>query len=369
MILRLSQRAEGHRGSRVAGKRRVGKQRRASYAVRKFALLYPEYNIISFDKLDYCASLNNCRSLESLPNFSFVKGDITSVDLVLYVLQEKNVDTIIHFAAQSHVDNSFGDSFEFTKNNVVGTHVLLEAARLQNIKKMIHISTDEVYGEADSNLLEEAVLQPTNPYSASKAAAEMLVKAYSKSFNLPVIITRSNNVYGPYQYPEKVIPKFVCLLKRGKKVCLHGNGSNSRRYIFASDVADAIDTILHKGQIGEIYNIGTDFEITNLELAKTLVSKFGYADKEEQYLEYVEDRAFNDRRYAVDSNKLEQLGWKPSISWEEGLDRTIAWYKKHSDKWWGDIEHVLVPHPARVVPKYSATMLRRSNSVKPLNGV
>jgi dTDP-glucose 4,6-dehydratase len=219
-------------------------------------------------------------------------------------------------------DNSFGDSFEFTKNNVVGTHVLLEAARLHGVYRMIHISTDEVYGEADSNLLEEAVLQPTNPYSASKAAAEMLVNAYSKSFNLPVIITRSNNVYGPYQYPEKVIPKFVSLLKRGKKVCLHGNGSNSRRYIFASDVADAIDTILHKGKVGEIYNIGTDFEITNLDLAKKLIEEFGLTSRQGEFLEYVEDRAFNDRRYAVDSNKLEQLGWKPRVEWEDGLTRT-----------------------------------------------
>ncbi|CAG8662981.1 6749_t:CDS:2, partial [Racocetra fulgida] len=206
-------------------------------------------------------------------------------DFMSFILREKKIDTIFHLAAQTHVDNSFGDSFEFTKNNVMGTHVMLEAAKVHGIKRFIHVSTDEVYGE-----VAKTSVAPSNPYSATKAAAECLVQAYHKSFGLPIIITRSNNIYGPYQYPEKICSKFIC------------NGSNSRKYLYAGDVADALDIILHKGQVGEIYNIGSNFEISNLELARTLIRKFGY--KEEEHIEFVQDRAFNDRRYAVDYRKL-----------------------------------------------------------------
>nr|CAG8495102.1 5750_t:CDS:2 [Entrophospora candida] len=321
------------------------------FLVRKLVVLYPEYNVVVVDKLDYCGSLNNLKVIKGMPNYTFIKGDITSSDFMTFILREKKIDTIFHLAAQTHVDNSFGDSFEFTKNNVMGTHVMLEAAKVHGIKRFIHVSTDEVYGEvakSSPDCHEESILAPSNPYSATKAAAECLVKAYHKSFGLPIIITRSNNIYGPYQYPEKICSKFICSLIKGVKCYIHGDGSNSRKYLYASDVADALDIILHLGQIGEVYNIGSNFEISNLDLAKTLIRQFGY--KDDKYLEFVQDRAFNDRRYAVDYRKLKELGWKPRIGWEEGLKKTITWYKENCDKWWGNISCALVPHPLKALP-------------------
>ncbi|ENH75981.1 Putative rhamnose biosynthetic enzyme 1 [Fusarium oxysporum f. sp. cubense race 1] len=294
----------------------------ASWLVRHLVLTYPgTYNVISFDKLDYCSSLNNTRALREKPNFTFYQGDITSPSEVIDCLNRYNIDTIFHFAAQSHVDLSFGNSYSFTETNVYGTHVLLESAKTVGIKRFIHISTGEVYGEVahgNDDLPEASILSPTNPYAASKAAAEMLVNSYQKSFKLPVIIVRSNNVYGPHQYPEKIIPKFISLLHRGQPVILHGDGSPTRRYLFAGDAADAFDTILHNGEIGQIYNIGSSDEISNLQIYQ---------------------------RYAVDATKLKMLGWTQKTSFDEGLRRTIDWYKPYGDKWWGDISPVLTPFP------------------------
>ncbi|CAG8537369.1 5719_t:CDS:2 [Diversispora eburnea] len=321
------------------------------FLVRKLVVLYPEYNIVVVDKLDYCGSLNNLNVIKNHPNYTFIKGDITSSDLMSFIMREKKIDTIFHLAAQTSVDNSFGNSFEFTKNNIIGTHVLLEAAKEHGIKRFVHVSTDEVYGEVEKtspDCHEESIFAPSNPYSATKVAAECLVMAYHKSFGLPVIITRSNNIYGPYAYPEKICSKFICSLIRGGKCYIHGDGSNSRKYLYAGDAADALDLILNLGQIGEIYNIGSNFEISNLDFAKELIRKFGY--KEESHIEFVQDRAFNDRRYAVDYRKLKELGWKPRMKWEEGLKKTIAWYKENCDIWWGDISCALVPHPTKVLP-------------------
>ncbi|KAF8456239.1 hypothetical protein BGX38DRAFT_1248852 [Terfezia claveryi] len=322
----------------------------ACWVVRHLTLTYPEYNIISFDKIDYCASLNNTRALDALPNFSFAHGDITQPDQVMYTLKVHKIDTILHFAAQSHVDLSFGNSYQFTSNNVYGTHVLLECAKSHGIKKFIHVSTDEVYGEVeedDADLSESSILAPTNPYAASKAAAEMLVNAYWKSFKLPVIIVRSNNVYGPHQFPEKVIPKFTCLLHRGSKVFLHGDGKHTRRYLYAGDAADAFDTILHKGLIGQAYNVGSVDEISNLDLCSLLLKQFGYDHPEDltKYVAHTVDRPFNDRRYAVDATKLKKLGWVQKTSFKEGLKATVEWYRKYGSTWWGDIEEVLSPFP------------------------
>ena len=277
------------------------------------------------------------------------------------ILSTYKVDVILHFAAQTHVDNSFGDSFEFTKNNILGTHVLLESVRCQapNLVRFIHVSTDEVYGEvfaSDPACKEESIMAPTNPYAATKAAAECLVMAYHKSFNLPTIITRSNNVYGPYQYPEKACSKFICQLWRDDPIYIHGDGSNSRRYLYAADVANAIDIILHRGQVGETYNIGTHFEITNLELATYLVRRFAFMRARDPALElprvirHVEDRAFNDRRYEVDFGKLKKLGWTPRMSFEKGISKTIWWYGRYGETWWGDITSALVPHPGKQFP-------------------
>jgi len=331
----------------------------ASYAVRKFVLLYPEYNIINIDKIDYCSSTRNFKGLEGKANYTFIKGDITSADLMRFVFEEKNIDTIIHFAAQTHVDNSFGNSAEFTVSNVMGTHVLLEVARAHKIHRFIHISTDEVYGEvADGgkDLAEESVLAPTNPYAATKAAAEMMVAAYYNSFNLPIIVTRSNNVYGPYQFPEKIIPKFINRLNNGEKCCLHGDGTNTRRYIYGTDVADAVDVILHKGKVGETYNIGTQYEISNRELASQLIKHTGVGKSGDnsEHIEFVADRPFNDRRYAVDSTKLEALGWKVKVPFHEGLARTVKWYTLYGRDWWGDVSYALKPHPLRGSSSQSA---------------
>ena len=225
----------------------------ASHFVILLTKKYPNLNIVNFDKLDYVACLKNLDCLKGLPNYKFVKGDICSPDLVNYVLESEKIDTIVHFAAQTHVDNSFGNSFQFTQNNIFGTHVLLESAKNMGIKRFVHVSTDEVYGEgeADENpMQEEHVLEPTNPYAATKAGAEFLVKSYHRSFNLPVIMTRGNNVYGPHQYPEKLIPKFTNQLMRNRPVTLHGDGNNTRNFLYVTDVARAFEFVLFKGQVG-----------------------------------------------------------------------------------------------------------------------
>ncbi|GJC80692.1 trifunctional UDP-glucose 4,6-dehydratase/UDP-4-keto-6-deoxy-D-glucose 3,5-epimerase/UDP-4-keto-L-rhamnose-reductase RHM2 [Colletotrichum liriopes] len=311
----------------------------ACWLVRHLTLTYPDhYNIVSFDKLDYCSSLNNTRVLNEKSNFTFVHGDITNPTEVVNCLKRYNIDTVFHFAAQSHVDLSFGNSYGFTHTNVYGTHVLLESAKSVNIKRFIHISTDEVYGEVnddDDDLLETSILAPTNPYAASKAAAEMLVQSYQKSFKLPVIIVRSNNVYGPHQFPEKIIPKFTCLLNRGKPVVLHGDGSPTRRYLFAGDAADAFDTILHKGQMGQIYNPSSQGD----------EHPFSTTDEFKKWVKYTHDRPFNDHRYAVDGTKLRQLGWDQKTSFADGLRITVNWYRQFGEEWWGDISSVLTPFP------------------------
>ncbi|KAI9816925.1 MAG: hypothetical protein M1827_001570 [Pycnora praestabilis] len=333
----------------------------ACWLVRHLTLTYPDhYNVVSFDVLDYCASLRNTGMLDGLKNFSFFHGDITKAEDVMQCLRQYNIDTIFHFAAQSHVDLSFGNSYNFTHTNVYGTHILLESAKDHGINRFVHISTDEVYGEVeedDADLLETSLLAPTNPYAASKAAAEMLVNAYYKSFKLPVIIVRSNNVYGPHQFPEKVIPKFTCLLDRGNPLLLHGDGKHTRRYLFAGDAADAFDTILHRGSIGEIYNVGSYDEISNLTLCSKLLSFFklphalpngilyGNSTENCQWIQHTRDRPFNDRRYAVDGTKLRQLGWSQKTPFDQGLSVTVDWYRKYGQSWWGDITKVLTPFP------------------------
>ena len=342
----------------------------ACWLVRHLTLVYPNaYNIVSFDKLDYCSSLNNTRVLNDKRNFHFYHGDVTNPAEVMGCLEKHNIDTIFHFAAQSHVDLSFGNSYAFTHTNVYGTHVLLESAKTVGIRRFIHISTDEVYGEVRDDaddLLESSILAPTNPYAASKAAAEMLVHSYQKSFKLPVIIVRSNNVYGPHQYPEsesqplsseqgnangeaEIIPKFSCLLQRGQPVVLHGDGSPTRRYLYAGDAADAFDTILHKGSTGQIYNVGSYDEISNLTLCSKLLTYLNIPhDTQEQlhkWVKHTRDRPFNDHRYAVDGTKLRQLGWDQKTSFADGLAITVDWYRRFGEKWWGDISQVLTPFP------------------------
>jgi UDP-glucose 4,6-dehydratase len=322
----------------------------ASHIVIQLVKRFPQYNIVNFDKMDYCSSLRNLSSIEDMPNYKFIKGNIMSADLVKYVLETEKIDTIIHAAAQTHVDNSFGNSFAFTENNVMGTHVLVETAKTCNIRRFIHVSTDEVYGSSydeEPRRVETDVLEPTNPYAATKAAAENIVKSYWHSFKMPIIITRGNNVYGPHQYPEKVVPKFIRRLLAGKPCCIHGDGSNSRHFIFVEDVAAAFVKILHNGVVGETYNIGCEEEYTNMEVAEKLVSAVHPDTKDVgKYIEHVEDRAFNDVRYFINSTKLHSLGWKPEVEFSEGLKRTVAWYKTVPQDWWEiGTDSALAPHP------------------------
>ncbi|OMO90603.1 NAD-dependent epimerase/dehydratase [Corchorus olitorius] len=319
----------------------------ASHFTTRLIKNYPNYKIVALDKLDYCSSLKNLQPCLSSPNFKFVKGDLICADLVNYLLVAEDIDTIMHFAAQTHVDNSFGNSFEFTNNNIYGTHVLLEACKVTNqIKRFIHVSTDEVYGETDLETdignPEASQLLPTNPYSATKAGAEMLVMAYHRSYGLPTITTRGNNVYGPNQYPEKLIPKFILLAMKGAQLPIHGNGTNVRSYLHCHDVAEAFDVILHKGVIGHVYNIGTQRERRVIDVAEDICKLFGLNPKEA--IRFVQDRPFNDQRYFLDDQKLKKLGWQETTPWEEGLKMTMEWYTKNSD-WWGDVSAALSPHP------------------------
>jgi dTDP-glucose 4,6-dehydratase len=270
----------------------------------------PEYNIVNLDKLDYCSNVQNVREGTS----TFIKGDIKNRDLVTFLIKEYKFDVVFHFAAQSHVDNSFIDPVMFTYENVCGTHNLLEAFRLAKPDvKFIHFSTDEVYGTWESGpaFTEKDTLVPTNPYASSKAAAEMIVQSYIKSFKMDIKIIRCNNVYGPNQFPEKLIPKFIKLLKNGNKCTLHGTVSSSvkRAFIHVDDVTEAVLTVHEKGTSGEIYNISSDYEFSVLDITKLIIKAIKNTHDYEDWVEIVDDRPFNDNRYFINSDKLKSLGW------------------------------------------------------------
>lgn len=319
----------------------------ASAFVLRIIEKYPAYKIVVLDKLDYCASRKHLEHLERLRNFKFVKGEIEQADLLNYLLESEQIDTIVHFAAQTHVDNSFGNSVYFTTNNVLGTHVLLEAAKraMPRLKLFVHVSTDEVYGEnpgqGDGVFTESSKMEPTNPYAATKASAEMLCTGYWHSYKLPLIVTRGNNVYGPRQYPEKLIPKMINLGLRGMPLWIHGTGQQRRSYLYVDDVASAFDIIMHKGVIGERYNIGTNVDRTVLDVVQTIAKQLGVAETK---IQHVEDRVFNDQRYYMDSSKLISLGWKEEMTWERGLPLTVEWYKANPT-YWQNLSTALLPHP------------------------
>ena len=292
-----------------------------------------DIKIINIDAMYYCADEKNILpEFINSSSYKLIRGNICSFDLVSHILENYSIDSVIHFAAQSHVQDSFNDSFKYTHDNILGTHTLLEACRKYGkINRFIHVSTDEVYGESmilkdELCKTEQSVLCPTNPYAASKAAAEMLVQSYNHSFNMPIIITRGNNVYGPNQYPEKVIPRFIQQLKAGKKVTIQGDGSCVRAFLHAEDTANAFIKILEKGKIGEIYNIGCDenMEYSMMEVATILIQKIkGEEAVIEDWIEYIEDRPFNDKRYYISNAKLKELGWEIQVGFEEGIDRLI----------------------------------------------
>jgi len=285
--------------------------------------------IVNFDAMYYCASLHNIENKVSRdPRYHFVKGNLCSYDLVSHILEEHSITHVIHFAAQSHVQNSFDDSMQYTQDNIVGTHTLLECCRKYNgIKKFIHVSTDEVYGESgDVQLDETSILVPTNPYAATKAAAEMLVTSYIKSYNLPIIITRGNNVYGPNQYPEKLIPRFIQQLQNGQHVTIQGDGSAKRSFLHVYDTCRAFELILLKGNIGEIYNIGADVvdsEFTVMEIARLLVKLIKNETEVCNYIKFIPDRPFNDSRYFISNSKLKALGWEIKIPFQDGIKNLL----------------------------------------------
>ncbi len=323
-----------------------------SHVVIRLVKMYGHYKVVVLDKLDYCATLNNLNQVKDHLNFKFIKGDIQSPDLVSYVLETEKIDTVMHFAAQTHVDNSFGNSLAFTMNNTYGTHVLLEACRnYGKLARFVNVSTDEVYGETslgkEHGLNESSRLEPTNPYSAAKAGAEMMAMAYYTSYKMPVITTRGNNVYGPHQFPEKMIPKFSLLASKQRKLPVHGDGMATRSYLYVEDVAEAFDIVLHRGVPGEVYNIGTKKERTVKDVASEICKVFGLDP--EASLEHVRDRAFNDQRYYISDDKLAALGWKERTSWKEGLKKTISWYIENGmHSYWdhGNVDLALEAHPS-----------------------
>ena len=269
--------------------------------------------IYNIDCINYCSKESNINYCSNESNYKFINGDIKDINFISFILKEYKIEVIIHFAAQSHVDNSFTNSLSYTQDNVYGTHVMLQCSlEYGKLKKFIHFSTDEVYGEVDMDhpgCCEKSLLNPTNPYAATKAAAEMLVKSYYHSFKLPVVTIRCNNVYGINQYPEKLIPKFITMLKNKEKLTIHGNGKTRRNFIWTDDVSRAVITIIEKGELNTIYNIGTSQEYSVIEIAEKLINKICDNKTISDHILYVEDRPFNDFRYAIKSDMLKSLGW------------------------------------------------------------
>lgn len=291
-----------------------------------------KYNIINFDAMYYCANENNVHEhIRKSSNYKLIKGNLCDINFIKYVVEENVITHVIHFAAQSHVDNSFENSLQYTQDNILGTHTLLEVCRKYGkIERFIHVSTDEVYGESmleddENHKTEQTVLCPTNPYAATKAGAELIAQAYYHSYKMPIIITRGNNVYGPNQYPEKIIPKFIQLLNADKKVTIQGDGSCLRAFLHSEDTARAFELILEKGEIGEIYNIGCDegMEYSVLDVAKILIKLKKNTEDYNKWIEYVKDRPFNDKRYYISNKKLKKLGWNIEINFLNGLSKLM----------------------------------------------
>ena len=302
----------------------------ASNFLNHMVTKYPKVKFINLDAMYYCASHDNI-TVSKKNNYTFVEGKVQDQILVYQILKKHQIDAVLHFAAQSHVDNSFGESLTYTEDNVLGTHVLLESCRnYGKIKRFIHVSTDEVYGESNKEgdatvqKMEQAVLCPTNPYAATKAAAEMIVNSYIHSYKMPIIITRGNNVYGKNQYPEKLIPKFIQLLQMNKKMTIQGKGNQLRSFLHVDDVARAFELILLKGKLHEIYNVGTTDEITVMEVAEKLLKLIHPGEKLENWITYIRDREYNDFRYFITNDKLVALGWKQEVGFDQGLAKLCS---------------------------------------------
>ena len=331
-----------------------------SYVVRLFVQKYPHYHIINLDKLTYAGNLANLKDIESAQNYTFVKGDICDFESVFALMQQHKIDGVIHLAAESHVDRSIKDPFTFARTNVMGTLSLLQAAKLYweslpegyEGKLFYHISTDEVYGTLAMNdelFREDTPYNPHSPYSAAKASSDHFVRAYHDTYGVPTIVTNCSNNYGPYQFPEKLIPLFINNIRHRKPLPVYGKGENVRDWLYVEDHACAIDTIFHKGKVADTYNIGGFNEWKNIDIVKLLIKVVDRQLGNEEgasldLITYVTDRAGHDLRYAIDSTKLQrELGWKPSLQFEEGIEKTVRWYLDNQE--WldnitsGDYQH------------------------------
>ncbi|KZE68293.1 dTDP-glucose 4,6-dehydratase [Paenibacillus jamilae] len=297
---------------------------------------HPDYEIVNIDALTYAGNLENLKSIENHPKHTFVKADITDAQAIDQLMQQ-GIDVVVNFAAESHVDRSILEPEVFVKTNVLGTQVLLDAAKKYNVTKFVQVSTDEVYGSLGETGLftEETPLQPNSPYSASKAGGDLLVRAYHETFGLPVNITRCSNNYGPYQFPEKLIPLMISRALNDQQLPVYGDGLNIRDWLYVEDHCSAIDLVIHQGKLGEVYNIGGNNERTNVHIVKTVLEELG---KPESLISYVQDRPGHDRRYGIDPTKtMNELGWKPKHSFETGIKETIRWYLDNKE-WWTRIQ-------------------------------
>ena len=289
--------------------------------------------IVNIDKLTYAGNLENLKEVDSKPNYHFVKGDITNSELIDYLFVKYKITHVVNFAAESHVDRSILGSEIFFRTNVIGTNVLLEAARRYNVEKFLQVSTDEVYGSLGPEGLftESTPLSPNSPYSSSKASADMMAMSFYHTYGMPVVITRCSNNYGQLQFPEKLIPLMIINALNDKKLPVYGDGMNVRDWIYVLDHNKAIDLVLEKGRIGEVYNIGASREMPNIEIIKLILEKLG---KGEDLIEYVKDRLGHDRRYAINSSKIQnEFGWSPKFDFENAIENTIDWYLNNKN-WW-----------------------------------
>ena len=316
-----------------------------SHVVRLFVKKYPDYRIVNLDLLTYAGNLENLKDVEDKPNYTFVKGDICDYERMVELFREYEIDGVIHLAAESHVDRSIKDPFTFARTNVMGTLSLLQAAKVcwdgnYEGKLFYHISTDEVYGalEFDDTLFtEQTKYDPHSPYSASKASSDHFVRAYHDTYGMPTIVTNCSNNYGPYQFPEKLIPLFINNIRKGKSLPVYGKGENVRDWLYVEDHARAIDTIFHKGKVAETYNIGGFNEWRNIDLIKVVIKTVDRLLGNEEghslgLITYVTDRLGHDARYAIDSRKLQrELGWEPSLQFEEGIEKTVKWYLENQE--------------------------------------
>ncbi|MFA4906589.1 MAG: dTDP-glucose 4,6-dehydratase [Candidatus Margulisiibacteriota bacterium] len=301
---------------------------------------HPDWEVINFDKLTYAGNLENLKDIEKDPRYSFVKGDICdpkAVEKVVGLLAPRHgsgqggSEMIVNFAAETHVDRSIVSAGSFVQTDVYGTYVLLEAVKKFNVSRYLHISTDEVYGSIEKgSFTEESTVCPNSPYAASKAGGDLIVRSYFQTYKLPVVITRSSNNYGPYQYPEKVMPLFITNALRGQKLPLYGDGKNIRDWLYVEDNCEAIDMVLREGKDGEVYNIGGESERQNIEITRLILKELGLT---EDLINYIKDRPGHDRRYSIDCSKVKKLGWKPKTEFDEGLKKTVAWYKNNRE-WW-----------------------------------